>query len=413
MSRWDLSFDADEKPKQPEKKKEDIEITPDEHRSIFSYLQIPKRKVNEEYPFYFYMYNPKTDGVIFLITALLIPLIVLFVFHFALGMGTDNPVWHIGTPMHDSHGLPVGGSNDLSTLIYLVITIISNIIGCVIFWQRDKELFFKSGFFVFYAFTFITNLVSFVVGIILGFVVSPVGPEGQGYDKNQQITQMVSIWSMVIAELIVIWWAFNSTTHLMDRIKTTLKENWLQLLIVAILGAGILYAVTGPLYTVIFQGVKSAAPSSGWWDSNMIDPITGLKGAVSHEPISIMTSASANQQALTNALKDGSTGYKVAYAISLFVLTILVAPLTEELATRNAWFEGTGNKTIAWITTAIFFGMLHVQAGDVEHILTYVLAGAILGGVFCIARGNVTYDASTHIIYNLISYIILLVTMFK
>lgn len=323
-----------------------------------TYLQIPKRPVNDQYPYHFKLYDWKTDGMVFLTTALFIPFVFLFIFRFALGMSTDNPV------IEESYLL----------LIYLAITLISALAGFYLFYQRDKQLFLKSGTFVFYCFILVPNAVSFVVTLIAALA---------GMTNDSPVAPFLGIWTQILSELIVLWLAFKYTNGLKNRIITTIKENWLILLITVVISTGIFFAVVTELYQVIFKNTPLALGESN------------------------------NQNSLEDGLANkNNLVYRVFFAISLFVLTVLVAPITEEIATRNAWFAGVGNQTIGLITTALFFGMLHTQTGDVEHMLNYVLAGLLLGGVFLICRGNVTYDWLTHAAYNLIVLIIMLCNNF-
>ena len=318
-------------------------------------LQLPLRKVNQDYSYRFYLYPWKTEGMIFLTTALLIPLLFLFIFRFAVKMSTSTPVI----------------DNSYLQLIYWAITLGSATIGFYQFYHRDKQLFLQSGTFVFYCFILVPNLISFAVTLIASLA---------GVDNNSPVAPFLTIWSQILAEVLVLFLAFRFTTNLKNRILTTLKENWLMVLIVVVISAGVLFGLTQGAYQAIFKNT----------------------------PLSL-NEQSKNQQGLENGLETGlhPLAYRIFYAFSLFVLTIVVAPLCEEIATRNAWFTGVGNKTLGLVTTALFFGILHTQTGDVEHILNYVLAGLILGSIFLVGRGNVTYDWLTHATYNLVVLIIM------
>lgn len=317
-------------------------------------LQLPLRKVNQDYSYRFYLYSWKTEGMIFLTTALLIPFLFLFIFRFALKMSTDASV--IG--------------NSYLQLIYWAITLVSSTVGFYQFYQRDKQLFLRSGTFVFYCFILVPNLISFVIILIASLA---------GVDNNSPIAPFLTIWTQILAEVLVLYLAFHYTTNLKNRILTTLKENWVMVLIVVIISAAVFFGLVQGAYQAIFKNT----------------------------PLSL-DNQSNNQQDLEDGLETGHPlVYRIFYAFSLFVLTILVAPLCEEIATRNAWFAGVGNKTLGLITTALFFGILHTQTGDVEHILNYVLAGLILGSIFLISRGNVTYNWLTHATYNLIVLIVM------
>lgn len=86
----------------------------------------------------------------------------------------------------------------------------------------------------------------------------------------------------------------------------------------------------------------------------------------------------------------------------------MVAPLAEELACRHAWFIGSGSRYAAFFTAPIYFGYLHVQSGDVEHILTYVISGFVLTTIFNYNRGNVVYSWVVHAGFNFLVFALLL-----
>jgi hypothetical protein len=79
-------------------------------------------------------------------------------------------------------------------------------------------------------------------------------------------------------------------------------------------------------------------------------------------------------------------------AILLFIYTVLVAPLYEELLYRHLYYLGSGKRIIGFFFSAFVFAMMHVQSGDLEHIFPYLIGGFGFSLVFNISRGNITYS---------------------
>jgi ABC-type transport system involved in cytochrome c biogenesis permease subunit len=53
---------------------------------------------------------------------------------------------------------------------------------------------------------------------------------------------------------------------------------------------------------------------------------------------------SNNQGALTTLIDNPNAAIRISYIILLFISSILVAPLCEELCTRQSFFSNNGNK---------------------------------------------------------------------
>lgn len=313
-------------------------------------FELPKTQVDKNMPFAFDLYRFKIDGIVFLVTGLIVPFISLLLFRFVGGMnGSKGSEW-----------LP---------LVNLLIGIICSVVAIVYFYQKDSRLFIKSGLFIFYAFQILPSLVMLIFSPIVGMV-----------NNNKEILNLVSLWLQILAEVLILAFAMWWVTDLKDRIIMTFKKNWKMVLIVFAVG------------TIVMVGISLLF---GWATKNT--PLSGN---------------SENQNSLTDLLNSESLAIKILAVISLFALTILVAPLVEELAARQAWSIGVANRTIAWITSAIFFGMMHVSMGDVEHILDYFLAGLILSTIFNIGRGNVTYSWVAHAGSNLVALIMTLIQNF-
>jgi len=299
-------------------------------------MQLPKRLVDEVHPFYFRIYNFKTDGLIFLTTALLVPFICLLIFRFTIT------------------------SLDTRSFAIFGVYITSNIVGWIVLQRRDSHLFRSSGL-VFYFIAVLTYFLGSFIAEILSLYVEP------------NVTPYIVILVMVIQYIIYIWLFFRFINNLKQRIVQTIKQNWKMLLLTSLIVAGLIFLISGPLYNWIYELI--------------------FKGQENN---------SINQETLMGN-KSG-----IIKAILLIGLTVFLAPLYEEIVYRHLWFTGIGNKTVGILSSALMFAMMHVLAGDVEHIIPYLIAGLLFSGIFTIARGNVTYSWFSHMFYNLIAIIILL-----
>lgn len=327
------------------------------HKLNFNKWQIKQNESTKQYAFLFKIYNQKTDGIIFLITSLGIPLIALFLFRFVGQMGT------VGVNPTTNGYLQMG---------YMMVSIISAVVGLIIFYLRDAKLLIKSGLIIFYLFQLIPIGMSLLGSLILAVSF------GEQSGTNE-IAIMLGLWFQIIGEIIVVIYAIFYVTDLKQRIITTFKTDWKRLLMIVTIG------------TIVMVGICIFA-----WGAIVKGTIFGQQ--------------SNNQDQLEKLLKSSNKLIQVFYIISLFCLTILVAPITEELATRNAWYVGSGNRITAWLTSALFFAMIHVSTGDLENLLNYFIAGFILSSIFNLTRGNVTYSWLIHGGYNLTTLIIILAT---
>lgn len=129
---------------------------------------------------------------------------------------------------------------------------------------------------------------------------------------------------------------------------------------------------------------------------------------------------SENQEQLIQLL-DG----KLFDKISLFLFTVMFAPLVEEFIFRKAilnmfHFEvkfDDGSKDIRikkflYAALAVFvsgfvFGLVHVAYGDFEQIILYGALGCVLGVVYLVAKKNIFAPIVVHLLLNLISMIFL------
>ncbi|ATZ16767.1 CAAX amino terminal membrane bound protease [Williamsoniiplasma luminosum] len=322
-----------------------------DRKSVWEKISIPSSETNTKYPFYFNLYNYKTNGIIFVITGLILPLISLIMFRFIGGMST---------PAIDEK------TNAQLVTYNFLVSFASTIIGLVFLLIKDKALFFKSGLFIFYGFQLFVPL----IGVLLSTFVSLI-------NFGSEWKNIIFLWFQIIAEIIVAIVALYWTTDLKTRIISTFKKDWLKILIVILVGIGLMIGI-GQLYGFLVKGTALGEDSQ-------------------------------NQSELIGLINNENPTIRITYIISLFVLTILIAPLVEEMAMRHAVYVGCGNRTIALFVSALMFGMIHVNSGDVEHILSYVLSGLVFSTIFSVCRGNVTYTWLTHAGYNAFAFVLLFI----
>ncbi|WP_031542612.1 CPBP family intramembrane glutamic endopeptidase [Mesoplasma photuris] len=325
-------------------------------------ISIKKVDIDKEHNFLFNVYDAKKDGIIFWTTILVIPMISLFIFRFAFKMSDGGADW-----------LP---------LVNQLFTIISASIGGFVLYKRNTRLFVKSGLFIFYLFLIIPFVLSMFGSMIVSIIPGATFEDDLGIIKISGIGQIFTTWFQIVGEIIVVLLAFKYTIDLKERFINTFKNNWKLLIIIGVIGAAIMFLIS--------FGYNEAASA-----------ITGNENI------------SNNQSSLESGLsKDNPLAARIGYAITLFILTVLVAPLAEELATRNAVFTGSGNRTVGLIVSLLYFGLIHMASGDVENILGYILGGVVLSFLFVLVKGNTTYVWVVHMLNNLIAMIILLVGNF-
>ncbi|WP_338970111.1 CPBP family intramembrane glutamic endopeptidase [Spiroplasma endosymbiont of Labia minor] len=344
------------------KNKEDIDpekyyeneqnLNTDEIKQGWNRIELKKQKVDIYYPYDFGAYNAKTEGTIFIFLALVIP----FIFTVILSM------------FGMSH-------NSNLQLTNIVIALISAAIAFMIIFTRQGKLIWTSGAFIFYMFIaipIVTSLFSALVILIIGL---------NSNDENYQFNlSLISILIQTIMEIILIVFGLVYTKNLSKKLLETFKTSWKLLLICVPIGILILYFIPDFIFTFLLGKLWPASGESSDNQNTLVDLISGV-------------------------------GFKkVIGIIALFAFSVLVAPLCEELSTRHAWFLSCGNRWTGWITSAIYFGYMHVsQTGDFTHIIAYFASGLCLATFFNISRGNVTYNWLIHMGYNLLTFILMLV----
>jgi len=216
----------------------------------------------------------------------------------------------------------------------------------------------RSGAIAFYYFYFIPN----IIGLVIGTIVNQFHP-------SASVKATINLLTLIIAGLVTIFILYRSSPLIFEKIKLTLKQDYKRLFVVCSIGIIAVFSIH--LFFVYLQ--------------------------------SLITTTSNNQNSLIKGLD------KWWNIVFLFIYTILIAPIVEELATRHGIFSLSGNKWLGFVASTIFFAGMHVAGtGDWEHFIGYIGASLTIGMLFLIVNGNVTYTIIPHAGYNCIVAILML-----
>lgn len=137
---------------------------------------------------------------------------------------------------------------------------------------------------------------------------------------------------------------------------------------------------------------------------------------------------SSNEQAITDMISGSSNN---ASLIIICVVTILLAPIVEELVFRKAMFNVCKNNTrLAIVVSSLLFGFIHVSSSTTEaliniltggsfndvlfefsFIIVYALMGVGLALTYVKGRRNVISSIITHMINNAFSMLITILSV--
>ena len=103
--------------------------------------------------------------------------------------------------------------------------------------------------------------------------------------------------------------------------------------------------------------------------------------------------ASDNQNSLNSLFKTP------AGTVAVLLLTLIVAPFTEELSTRQGIFQIIKNPIWAGLSSVLFFAGVHVTT-DITQITSYLIPAFIFVIIYMVTYNNVTYTITAHSLYN-------------
>jgi membrane protease YdiL (CAAX protease family) len=323
-----------------------------------AWYEIPPRRVNYFHGFNFKLVNPVADGIIFITMILIIPFLAAIIAYVAF-------------PEISSSTTSIG---------VLVVSLITAIAGFTISFLRSREKFWKDGLGFAYLFVIMPDIVVMVGSLILASFIAGKTDEWK-MEYQDVLNAFISMSCQMIAEIgIIVWFMLRSTSG-WATLKLTFKDNWKMILIIVPIAVIALYFISQFLFGYVYDLVFKISDDS------------------------------KNQNQLLALIDNPKAEIKISYIILLFISTILIAPLCEEISTRYSFFSNIGNKWVALVCSSLYFGFIHCgQTGDFIHLPTYIAAGVVLSMVFIVARGNYTYNWLTHVLMNLISFILILAT---
>ncbi|WP_342252657.1 lysostaphin resistance A-like protein [Spiroplasma endosymbiont of Amphibalanus improvisus] len=250
-------------------------------------------------------------------------------------------------------------SNDYILFVQSILTwIIIGVGFYVIQKQIGKDEMFRNGAMAFYFFYYIPNAVALIFSLVLSLL-----------GISEYSTTLLLTFS-IIGDLVPLIMCFVMMPIFKNKMINTLKNDW-KIFLIAITAFIFLTFILSSLFSEI---------------QHIITP-----------------NSNSNNQ---NDLTDLDSWWD---KILLFILTIMVAPFIEEMATRHGIFALSSNRWFAFFSSILFFAGMHItSSNDWTHIIGYLGGSIALTTCFMIARDNVTYSIFTHMGINLISYILIL-----
>ncbi|MDY0210894.1 MAG: type II CAAX endopeptidase family protein [Acholeplasma sp.] len=113
-----------------------------------------------------------------------------------------------------------------------------------------------------------------------------------------------------------------------------------------------------------------------------------------------------NQQAIETSLFS-------QYGILILLVTVLFAPIIEELIFRKSMFSLIRNPKVAIVVSSLLFGLIHVASeasvlGFVTNWIAYSASGFALGYIYIKNNHNVWSSIMIHALYNSVAVLLML-----
>ncbi|AGR41816.1 CPBP family intramembrane glutamic endopeptidase [Spiroplasma diminutum] len=310
--------------------------------------------LSEESKFRFDILNYKTDGMIFISSVLLVPLfLALFIFFISFNDKNSLDGW--------------------PTTVFSVFYLLSVATGLIFHILRNGRQSFKTGYLWIYMFILGPQVVALPIIFIIPLLAI--------FSQEQGIVNWYSsILITIFTELIILILAAVYNKKFFKRLKETFKTKWKELIVVTLIGTILLFLISTFLFSNLIETKLFGLPES----QNEINLKKMLNG-------------------------ENGNGVKISAIILLFILTVVLAPICEELCMRDSFNLNASNRWLGFVGSAMFFGFIHYGPSfDFEHFLSYTSAGFILSGIFLFTKGNATYTWTLHLTNNLIAFILVL-----
>ena len=238
------------------------------------------------------------------------------------------------------------------------LRIISIILGNVFLVRKGfQSKMLQTGAYAFYIYIYVFNIVGLVAGVIFNLL-------GLSSASNALQASLTTIFADGLA--VVLCFAYMPVFRL--KLKATLANNWKR------------YCCFIPLFIAAAIGLNLAF------------------GAIQNL---VSSGTSSNEQIFQN----NQTWY---FLLSVGVLTILVAPIIEELSTRHGIFLLSANPVIGFIASVCFFAEMHVSGNnDLQNIIAYLGGGLAITTTFVVFQYNVYASILVHAGMNTAAFVFL------
>lgn len=270
-----------------------------------------------------------------------------------------------------SAGILYDKSNNNSLLIQSIIPIIFGLIAILFLSLKNGPGYIlQSGILPFILYFFVMHIIlPFIIApIITSFWQNPTNSEKITYEINGIVVLCQCVLQIVIIGIVLVFMPDLRKKYIaFFNVKKVLIY-----IIIGLLGFLItllLNFIFTSIYNVFFLNINNSLTSS------------------------------SNESTIDNILKYAPYSF-----IYMYLLIILVGPLTEELCTRYSIFKFFKNKILAIFTSILFFAAMHTET-DMEHIFLYLGAGFgftiiyIIGDLY--TKNGVVCSSLSHIIFNI------------
>ncbi len=118
--------------------------------------------------------------------------------------------------------------------------------------------------------------------------------------------------------------------------------------------------------------------------------------------LNLLNSEPAQNQATIEQILSGG------YILPMAIMTVILAPICEELIFRKSIYSFFKNDTISLWVSSLTFGLIHVLQGDFINIISYASSGLAFGIVYNKSNRNIFVTILLHSLSNLLSLMVLL-----
>ncbi|MGH1411300.1 MAG: CPBP family glutamic-type intramembrane protease [Mycoplasma sp.] len=285
----------------------------------------------------------KISRIIFIFLTIFCPILVNIIFSYAIHISSSD--------------------RDLFTMILTMITTSLSFIALVIL---QGNIILKTGYTFFAFFSLFMGPIIFMIMLLIGML---------GFSNDD--ANIISIWVQVLGEIGAAVLGF----YLFDNVRKQYKETII----------GFKNPKNIGYYLMIVGG--------GFVSAYII---TILFGKIGITQLSSNDGGNTNQNTIDKLLKGSLAG-----AIPMVMLTTLVAPVLEELATREGIFAIFGNEKKSWnwtigaVCSLLYFSNMHVGSSDFKYIIDYMGTAIPLIGAYMLGNRNTLYSIPIHSIWNI------------